>query len=144
MKIITLLIISFLFIGSYSFSQVYTNKIVGAKNQALKDSIEKTEYPYLLPIWGKQAAKKGYKLPYSAGIGMNYLWQKSDLVIDNLQVGFNGGEMYSLDEIIRFNSAVSETNAMNIRPDFWLFPFLNVYGIIAFAKTSTAIDAGVR
>jgi hypothetical protein len=58
-------------------------------------------------------------------------------------VGFNGGEMHNMDEIIRFNDATASANALNIRPDFWLFPFLNVYGILAFAKTSTAIDAGV-
>ena len=51
--------------------------------------------------------------------------------------------MYPLDEIIRFNSAVATTNGVNIRPDLWVFPFLNVYGILAQSKTSTAIDAGV-
>lgn len=130
-------------LGFGSFGQVYTNKIVGAKNEALKDSIEIQEYPYVLPILGKKATARGFQLPYSAGIGVNYLWQESELVISNLMVGFNGGEMYSLDEIIRFNNAVSTANAVNVRPDIWLFPFLNVYGIFAMAKTSTAIDAEV-
>jgi hypothetical protein len=126
-----------------SYTQVYTNKIVGEKNAALKDSIEKETYPYLLPIWGKKVTEKGFLLPYSAGLSVNYLWQESELIISDLMVGFNGGEMRSLDEMIRFNNATSSANAINIRPDFWLFPFLNVYGIIAFANTSTAIDAGV-
>ena len=34
-------------------------------------------------------------------------------------------------------------NAVNIRPDIWLLPFLNVYAILGKAKTSTAIDAGI-
>jgi hypothetical protein len=126
-----------------AFSQVYTNKVVGKKNDALKDSIEKQEYPYILPIWGKKATAKGFQLPYSAGLGVNYLWQESDLVIDNLMVGFNNGPMYNLDEIIRFDDAKASANAVNIRPDFWLFPFLNVYGILGFARTSTAITAGL-
>jgi hypothetical protein len=50
-----------------ALSQVYTNKIVGKKNEALKDSIEIKGYPYVLPIWGKKAAAKGFQLPYSAG-----------------------------------------------------------------------------
>jgi hypothetical protein len=143
MKQFLLLLIAFILISFQVFSQVYTNKIVGKKNQTLKDSIEKQDYPFALPIWGKKAAAKGYQLPYSAGISINYLWQNSELVIDDLMVGFNGGEMYNLDEIIRFNKATSSANAINIRPDLWLFPFLNVYGILAFAKTSTAIDAGI-
>jgi hypothetical protein len=126
-----------------AFSQVYTNKITGTKNEALKDSIEKKGYPYILPIWGKKAAAKGFQLPYSAGVSVNYFWQESDLVIDDLKVGFNNGEMHDLDEIIRFDKAVASANSINIRPDFWLFPFLNVYGVFAKAKTSTAISAGV-
>lgn len=107
------------------------------------DSLKDSEYPYLLPIYGAEAYKLGYKLPYSAGIGVNYLWQNSDLVIDNLQIGFNNGPLYSLDELIRFNDAQSTASAINVRPDIWLFPFLNVYGIFAQAKTSTEINAGL-
>ena len=58
-------------------------------------------------------------------------------------VGFNNGPMYNLDEIIRFDSAVAAANAINFRPDIWLFPFLNVCAIFAKAKTSTSISAGL-
>lgn len=135
------LICFFLFIQT--FGQVYTNKVVGEKNQVLKDSLEKQEYPYALPIWGKKATAKGFQLPYSAGVSVNYFWQESDLIINDLYVGFNNGPMYDLDEIVRFNGAIATANLVNIRPDFWLFPFLNVYGIFGKAKTSTAISAGL-
>lgn len=124
-------------------SQVYTNKVVGAKNQAYADSLKKSEYPYSLPIWGAKAAARGYDLPYSAGLGINYLWQESELIIDDLFVGFNNGPVYDLDEIIRFTGAKSTASALNIRPDIWVLPFLNIYGLFTKAKTSTAIDAGV-
>lgn len=107
------------------------------------DSLKKADYPYLLPIWGKKVAQKGFKLPKSAGLSVQYLGQKSDITIDNLQVGFNNGPLYNLDEIVRFNSARSTTNGINLRPDIWVLPFLNVYGILAKSKTSTAINAGV-
>jgi hypothetical protein len=125
------------------FGQVYSNKVVGKKNAAVRDSVENSVYPYSLPIWGAKASKKGYNLPYSAGIGINYLWQKSDLIINNLNVGFNNGPMYNLDQIVRFNNATSETNSFNIRPDLWLFPFLNVYGIIATSKPVTSVGFGI-
>jgi hypothetical protein len=126
-----------------AFSQVYTDKVVGQKNQALADTLKKTKYPYILPIWGEKVTQKGFSLPYSAGISVNYLWQKSDLVLNNLMIGFNNGPMYNLDEIIRFDNSQSAASAVNIRPDFWLFPFLNIYGILAQAKTSTSITAGI-
>lgn len=130
---LTIVVIS-MFAVCQTFGQVYTNKVVGAKNEALKDSLETTEYPYALPILGAKAAKRGYDLPYSAGIGVNYLWQKSDLVIEDLFVGFNNGPMYDLSEVIRFNSAIARASAVNIRPDVWILPFLNVYGLFAKAK----------
>jgi opacity protein-like surface antigen len=142
-KIAILAIILAGFFANITFAQVYTNKEVGKKNQELADSLKKTEYPYILPIWGKKVAAKGYNLPYSAGIGVNYMWQESDIIIDNLFVGFNNGPQYNLDEIVRFNDAVSTLNGINIRPDVWVLPFLNVYAIFGKAKTSTSIDAGV-
>ena len=128
---------------NYSFSQVYTNKEVGKKNEALVDSIKAKPYPYALPIWGAKAAAKGYNLPYSAGVSVNYFQQKSALVIDNLFVGFNNGPMYNLDEIIRFNDATATAAALTVRPDVWVLPFLDVYAVLGKAKTSTEISAGV-
>jgi len=125
-----LLVFSLTIFSSITFAQVYTNKEVGNKNAHVIDSIKKTEYPYSLPIWGKKVAKLGYDLPYSAGIGINSFWQKSDLVLDNLSVGFNNGPMYDLDQVVRFNESFSEANAINVRPDIWLLPFLNFYGIL--------------
>lgn len=128
---------------SLALGQVYTNKVVGEKNQALADTLKSQPYPYSLPIWGAKATARGYDLPYSAGISVNYFWQQSDLLISDLFVGFNNGPMYDLDEIIRFSDAVATASIITIRPDIWLMPFLNVYGIFSKAKTSTAIDAGL-
>ena len=137
-----LVLVAFVFASGlgHSWAQVYSNKEVGKKNKELADSLKTSEYPYALPIWGAKATKMGFNLPYSAGLGLNYMWQKSDLVIENLMVGFNNGPMYDLDEVVRFNSAVSEASGLNFRPDIWLFPFLNVYGL--FAKSNLATTVG--
>jgi hypothetical protein len=124
-------------------AQVYSNMEVGKKNAGIIDSLKHSNYEYSLPIWGDKAVKRGFNLPYSAGLSVNYLWQKSDLVIENLQVGFNNGPLYNLDEVIRFNNATSELWGVNIRPDIWLFPFLNLYGILASGKPSTTVDFGI-
>jgi hypothetical protein len=137
------LIFLLLLISVSSIAQVYSNKVVGKKNSETIDSLKNSEYPYVLPILGKQAHKAGFSLPYSAGLGINYLWQKSDLVIENLQVGFNHNELRDLSEVIRFNNATSEASGLNFRPDIWVLPFLNVYGIFAKASPSTSVDFGI-
>ncbi len=138
------LILSFFLLTSLTLhAQVYSNKEVGKKNAEAIDSLKQSDYPYALPIWGDKATKLGFNLPYSAGLGVNYIWQKSDLIIENLKVGFNHGPMQDLSEVIRFDNAVSEASGVNIRPDIWLFPFLNVYGIFAQASPSTTVDFGV-
>jgi hypothetical protein len=143
MRNLTLALLISIFVVNQAWSQVYSDKVAGKKNQDHADSLKKAEYPYLLPIWGQKVTQKGFTLPYSAGLSLNYFGQESDLIIDNLSVGFNNGQMYNLEEIVRFKSAVSTAQSINLRPDFWIFPFLNVYGIFAKAKTSTAIDAGL-
>ena len=126
-----------------SFSQVFTNKEVGKKNESLKDSLKQAEYPYSLPIWGEKATKAGYSLPYSAGLSVQYFTQESAIVIENLLVGFNNGPMYDLDNIVRFDESKSLASAMTVRPDIWLFPFLNVYTILGVAQASTDVNFGI-
>ncbi len=131
------------FLSSIVFGQVFTNKEVGKKNKVLIDSLKQSEYSYTLPIWGEKATKAGYNLPYSAGISVQYFWQESALEISNLNVGFNNGPMYNLDEIVRFDDAIATAQAVTIRPDVWVFPFLNVYGIFGSASASTQVDFGI-
>ncbi len=132
-----------LLLFTHSIAQVFTNKEVGKKNAELIDSLKKSEYPYSLPIWGEKATKRGYKLPYSAGLSVQYFWQKSDLIIDNLKVGFNNGPMYELDELVRFDKAIATASAITVRPDIWVFPFLDVYGIVGKSQASTEVGFGV-
>ncbi|MCU0371002.1 MAG: hypothetical protein MUC31_06275 [Bacteroidales bacterium] len=125
------------------FGQVYTNKEVGKKNEALVDSLKHKEWPYSLPIMGRKATARGFNLPYPAGISSQYFWQQSDIIINNLQVGFNNGEMFELDEVVRFDKAVATAGAVTVRPDYWLFPFLNVYGIFGYGAASTDVGFGI-
>jgi hypothetical protein len=140
---ITLLALLMLCSGTSLYAQVYANKVVGKSNKSVVDSLEQTSYPYLLPIWGEEVTKKGFQLPYSAGLSAQYVYQQSDITITDLSVGFNHNPMVSMSNVIRFNNAQATTNGVNIRPDIWLLPFLNVYGLFAQSKSSTAIDAGL-
>lgn len=138
-----LLLFAILLTATNIYGQVYSDKIVGKKNEALIDSLTVEEYPYILPIWGEKATKKGFQLPYSAGMSVTYFWQRSDLVINNISVGFNNGPQYNLSQVVRFNGAQAETNSVTVRPDVWVLPFLNIYGILGKSSSSTTIDAGI-
>ncbi|WP_018344770.1 hypothetical protein [Cytophaga aurantiaca] len=135
-------ILTFLFTSSCLLGQA---QVFSDRDNLKKDTVKQEEpYPYLLPIWGKKVAAKGFKLPYSGGLGLNYLWQKSDITVSNLQVGFNHGTMYNMDNIVHFNNATATSQGINIRPDVWVLPFLNVYGILAKSNSSTAIDIDLQ
>jgi hypothetical protein len=67
------------------------------KPKVLKDS---TPYNSLLPIFGKKVKELGFDLPYSGGLSVNYLWQKSEISISNVNVGFNNSPLYDVDELI--------------------------------------------
>jgi hypothetical protein len=140
---LAMLIVAFIAISPAVKSQVFTNKEVGKKNAELADSLKHSDYPYTLPILGAKATKAGYNLPYSAGMSSQYFWQVSDIIINNLQVGFNNGPKYNVDEIIRFDNARTTASALTVRPDSWLFPFLNIYGIFGKAKASTEVGFGI-
>ena len=97
MKFYKIYFLAFLFFYSNTFSQVYSDKVVGKKNIALRDSLKVEKYPYSLPIWGQKATEKGFSLPYSAGVSVIYFWQESELTITTLNVGFKNGPKYKLD-----------------------------------------------
>ena len=143
MKRVCLLFPVCVLLAMHTYGQVFTNKEVGKKNAELIDSLKKSEYPYSLPIWGEKATRAGYALPYSAGLSMQYFIQESDLIIDNLKVGFNNGPMYNLDGLVRFDKAIATASALTVRPDIWVLPFLDVYAIIGKAKASTEVGFGV-
>jgi hypothetical protein len=142
MKSIFILFFAFI-LGTSTFAQVFSNKVVGKKKASFADSLKQSEYPYLLPIWGAKVTKAGYHLPYSAGLGVTYFQQTSAILIENLKVGFNNGPMYDLDGIVRFGDCSAKASAVTFRPDVWVFPFLNVYGIMGISSASTNVAFGV-
>jgi hypothetical protein len=59
-------------------------------------------------------------------------------VISELEAGFGGPnnsiDPIPLDSIVSFDKATASTWALNFRPDVWILPFWNVYGIFAYGK----------
>lgn len=104
------------------------------------DSLKNMDYPYALPILGKQAYKRGYDLPYAYGVSGIYFTQTQEIVIQSILLGFNGGQMADFSQLINFGPTIAATNAYTFRPDVWILPFLNVYGMIGGGTTDTKVN----
>ncbi|QDH80275.1 hypothetical protein FKX85_15020 [Echinicola soli] len=137
-KIFMLLLTSF-WITSASFAQG-VNKSDNPYYKPYFDSLQNMDWPYKLPILGKQAYKRGYDIPYAYGISGIYFTQTQEITIQSIQLGFNGGNQVDFSEFITFGPTIAATNAYTIRPDIWVLPFLNVYGMIGGGTTDTNVS----
>ncbi|OQX77794.1 MAG: hypothetical protein B6D61_06665 [Bacteroidetes bacterium 4484_249] len=147
-KLSILISLFFLLHVLQSNGQYVTTK-VKSKHQAYTDSLKNVEYNYILPILGQGAYSKGFDIPYPVGIMGNYFWSKQDILIDNLQLGYKGPNTSfdlrpvvdeSGEEILGFGHNFNESYSINVRPDFWIFPFLNVYGIFGTGRSHTEVN----
>jgi hypothetical protein len=121
----------------------YSSKKVKSKYQTYNDSLKTYKYDYIFPIWGQGAYKKGFDIPYPVGIMANYMWMKQSIIIDNFQIGLKTDDI-DLDltpvDFIQFGDNSNVSYTANIRPDIWVFPFLNVYGIFGVGQSTTDIS----
>lgn len=118
-----------------------------------KDEIEDDE-PFL-PIFGKEAREKGYELPKSYGINVNYMNIHQN--IDVKSISFDSlmfsqkifGKLIQLpipsDAFkIDVHSTRQRSHTETLRLDAWVFPFMNIYGVVGHTKgrSISKIDVG--
>jgi hypothetical protein len=74
----------------------------------------------------------------------NYIWLDQGVVIDNMQLGLKTDNqdipLTNVDEFIKFGDNTNTSYSVNVRPDIWVFPFLNVYGIFGVGNSSTTVN----
>ncbi|WP_232825792.1 hypothetical protein [Algoriphagus litoralis] len=137
-QLITILFFSTFGVVSTSFSQG-AQKIFNPLYEEYFDSLKNMDYPYVFPILGAGAAKRGYDLPFVWGASAIYFTQQQQILIESTSVGFGGSELVDISQFIKFGPTIATTNAYTFRPDVWILPFLNVYGIIGGGTTSTEV-----
>lgn len=133
----------FLSLGVHSLTAQYTSKKVKTKHQVYTDSLKQVDYKYVFPILGQGAYKKGFDIPYPAGLMANYMWMKQNLLFDNMQLGLKTDNVdIPLTDVnfIEFGENTNTSYAYNVRPDLWIFPFLNVYGIFGGGQSRTEVN----
>ena len=141
-KIAFLVIFSFALFSIETNAQ-YTSKKIKSKHQVYTDSLKQVEYNYTFPILGQGAYSKGFDIPYPAGIMGNYMWIKQGILIDNLQLGLktdNQDIPLTPVDFIDFGKNTNTSYSVNVRPDLWVLPFLNVYGIFGYGESHTEVN----
>src|SRR5690606_15346833 len=109
----------------------YANTKVKSKHEAYTDSLKQVDYNYVFPLLGQKAYKMGIDIPYPAGIMGNFLWMKQGVVLNDLQLGIASENLdipLTDVEFIQFGDNTNSAYSVNVRPDLWILPFLNVYG----------------
>jgi len=79
---------------------------------------------------------EGKKLPLPYGIGITLYDQVQDYSLDSLTLGIPGFDNVPLDRFAIDNRITD----YNVQMDVWLFPFLNVFGLIGTIDGSTEVD----
>lgn len=124
-------------------SAQYATTKVRSKHQAYTDSLKQVKYDNVLPIWGQKAYKNGFDIPYPTGAMINFVWVRQGLLIDELSLGLKTDDTdIPLTEVdfIEFGNNYSEANTVLFRPDIWVFPFLNIYGLIGLGSSRTEVN----
>ncbi len=84
----------------------------------------KGEYPYLLPILGKKAHDRGYKLPLPHGLSVGTIFTKQSIILDNFQFAFARGDeqpdferFQPIADLVVFGPSEGRVNTLNFRFD---------------------------
>ncbi len=135
-----LLLLFSLFLLSFTVSAQFATRKVSKKEKAYTDSLKQVDYKYIFPILGQKTYKAGFDIPYPVGIMTNYLWMDQGLLIDNFELGFNDSPLVPAEGLIGFGDNSNTSYSVNIRPDVWVFPFLNVYGLFGVGRSETTVN----
>ena len=114
------------------------------------DTIQSTnEWPYSMPILGKKAVERGYKIQLPYGLNVNYVYNRMDLEISEVGMSIGDDPNSELNQLIKehvtletlnFENTIATTNGMNLRADVWVLPFFNVYGLYSSNSGSTEVS----
>lgn len=103
------------------------------------DSIRNSNYRWTFPIFGRKLSKRGFDIPYPMGVMVNTVLVSQEVEVSDLQVGINNKQMVPLD-FIEFGTVKANVQTAIVRPDLWVLPFLDIYGLAGFARAQTKVS----
>jgi len=94
-----------------------------------REPAEQRTWDRKLPFMAQKVIDMGYDLPLPYGVKLLYSDIGQDQILENLQVGFSGGEKEPF-EWVAFENARSESKTWQLIGDLWLLPFLNLFAFV--------------
>ena len=104
--------------------------------------LESQEHWSSLPFLGEQARQRGYTLPLPFGVTAVYNYVARDVDVTDVRVGVNGAPATSVSDVVTFK-ARSFVDAAVVKADAWILPFLNLYVLLGYIKSTTDLDVQV-
>lgn len=127
-----------------------------SSESAIDEEQASSEEDSFLPFFGKEARDRGYELPQPYGINVNYMTIHQNIDVKSIQ--FDGLSLkipgkYLKDFVLPIPSKMFEIGVKStrqkshtelLRLDAWVFPFMNVYGVIGHTKgkSLSKVDVG--
>ena len=103
------------------------------KLEEYRKSMEVEPVSQFPPFFGKKIREMGYSLPLPFGVGVSSMIMRQTNKISDFNLVIQGEQVpYDL----KFYNAVSTDMNLSFRPDIWIFPFLNVYGVAGLTSGS--------
>ena len=97
------------------------------------------KWEHRLPFLAQNVIDEGYDLPLPYGIGVTYANISQDMLLSGLQVGINGRDKEPF-EFVAFEDANAVNDALQLKIDDWLFPFMNVFGLLGKIDGVATLD----
>lgn len=135
-KALTLLL-SFMVVTG--FSQPGALKEGNPFHRAYHDSLKTMDYPYTFPILGAKAYKKGFDIQFPWGIGVAYFAQHQQVLIPTTSISFNDQGPVDLSGVIKYGEIENDSYAFTVRPNLWVLPFVNIYGVFGTGRSTTTV-----
>ncbi|QAA72733.1 porin family protein [Klebsiella variicola] len=107
---------------------------------------EQSESDSYFPIWGDEARARGYSIPLPYGVNLSYMNIRQDIMVDSIT--FSGlklgnhpipSDMFAIDA----GHTREKSKTENLRLDMWVFPFLNVYGLVGHTRGASVSQVSV-
>lgn len=121
----------------------YATTKVKAVHEAYTDSLKQVKYDNFFPIFGQKIYEKGFDIPYPTGVMVNLVYMKQGLLIDNMRLGLKTDTIdlpLTGVDFIEFGNNYSTAETVLVRPDIWVLPFLNLYGLFGRGRATTEIN----
>lgn len=97
------------------------------------------KWEHKLPFLAQKVIDEGYDLPLPYGIGLTFVSVDQEMFLKDLEVGINGREEEPF-EFVAFENASAQNNSIQLKIDAWLFPFMNVFGLLGRIDGTAPMD----